>query len=54
RRDANEELKKQSKSGDISEDEEKRGTDEIQKLTDKYTEEIDSLLQAKEKEIMEV
>lgn len=54
RRDANEELKKRSKSGDISEDDEKRGTDEIQKLTDKYTEEIDTLLQSKEQEIMEV
>ena len=54
RRDANDELKKQAKDGDISEDEEKRGTDEIQKLTDKYTEEIDSLLESKEQEIMEV
>ncbi|MFP4178550.1 MAG: ribosome recycling factor [Spirochaetaceae bacterium] len=54
RRDANEELKKRQKSGDISEDDEKRGTDEIQKLTDKYTEEIDTLLQSKEQEIMEV
>ncbi|MFP4490186.1 MAG: ribosome recycling factor [Spirochaetaceae bacterium] len=54
RRDANEELKKRQKSGDISEDDEKRDTDEIQKLTDKYTEEIDTLLQSKEQEIMEV
>ncbi len=54
RRDANDELKKQSKSGDISEDDEKRGTDEVQKLTDSHIEEIDSLLDAKEQEIMEV
>jgi len=54
RRDANDELKKQAKSGDISEDDEKRGTDEIQKLTDSHIEEIDSLLESKEQEIMEV
>jgi ribosome recycling factor len=54
RRDANDELKKQMKNGDISEDEEKRGTDEVQSLTDEYIKEIDSLLETKEKEIMEV
>ncbi|ADK81969.1 ribosome recycling factor [Sediminispirochaeta smaragdinae] len=54
RRDANEELKKIQKSGDISEDEEKRGADEIQKLTDKHVEEAGKLLEAKEQEIMEV
>jgi ribosome recycling factor len=54
RRDANDELKKQMKNGDISEDEEKRGTDEIQKLTDSSIKEIDSLLEEKEKEILEV
>ena len=42
------------KNGDISEDEEKRGVDEIQKLTDKYVKDIDSLLETKEQEIMEV
>ncbi len=54
RRDANDELKKQMKNGDISEDEEKRGIDEIQKLTDNSIKEIDSLLESKEKEILEV
>lgn len=54
RRDANEELKKLSKDGDLSEDEEKRGIDDVQKLTDRYIEKINSLLESKEKEIMEV
>ena len=54
RREANEELKKQQKSGEISEDDEKRMTDEIQKLTDTYIEKINDLLEAKEKEILEV
>ncbi len=54
RRDGNDELKKLTKNGDISEDEEKRGTDEVQKLTDKYVEQINSLLDKKETEIMEV
>ncbi len=54
RRDANDELKKMVKSGDITEDEVKRGEDEIQKLTDKYVKEINTLLEAKEKEIMEI
>jgi len=54
RRDANDELKKLMKNGDISEDDEKRATDEIQKLTDKYSERMNSLLEEKEKEIMEV
>jgi ribosome recycling factor len=54
RRDANDELKNSQKSGDISEDEAKRGEDEIQKLTDTYIEEINKVLEEKEKEIMEV
>lgn len=54
RRDANDELKKLQKSGDISEDDEKRGSDEIQKLTDKNVEEAGKLLEEKEQEIMEV
>lgn len=54
RRDANDDLKKLLKSSDISEDEEKRGIDEIQKLTDKYISEIGKMLDEKEKEIMEV
>jgi ribosome recycling factor len=54
RRDANEEYKQLQKTGDISEDDAKRGIDEIQKLTDKYIEEINKLLEEKEKEILEV
>ncbi len=54
RRDANDSLKKIEKDKQISEDEKKRGEDEIQKLTDKYSAEIDSLLEQKEREIMEV
>ncbi|MDR2588371.1 MAG: ribosome recycling factor [Spirochaetales bacterium] len=54
RRDANEELKKSLKNGDLSEDEEKKTTDDIQKLTDKYIAEIGRELETKEKEIMEV
>ncbi|MDR1931820.1 MAG: ribosome recycling factor [Spirochaetales bacterium] len=54
RRDVNEDLKKAQKNGELSEDEEKKTSDEIQKLTDKYIAEIGKELEAKEKEIMEV
>lgn len=54
RRDENEQLKKSEKAEHFSEDERKRGEQEVQKYTDKYIKEIESLLTAKEKEIMEV
>lgn len=54
RRDSNERIKGLEKDGQISEDDGKRGLDEIQKLTDKYIAEIERLLELKEKEIMEV
>ncbi len=54
RRDTNEEIKKQEKDSSLSEDQAKRGMDEIQKLTDKYIEEINSVLSRKDKEIMEI
>ena len=54
RRDANDELKKAQKGGEISEDEEKRGADEVQKLTDSHIEKINEILSAKEKEILEI
>jgi ribosome recycling factor len=54
RRDANEEIKKAKTASELSEDEAKKATDEMQKLTDKYIEEINKLLEAKEKEILEV
>jgi ribosome recycling factor len=51
---AHDELKGQLKSGEITEDDSKRMQDSLQKLTDKYVKEIDALVVAKEKEIMEV
>lgn len=54
RREYNENLKKMEKSGEISEDELKRSQEEVQKLTDKYIEEVDKMLAAKETDIMEV
>ena len=54
RRDANEELKAKQKDGDIAEDDAKRALDEVQKLTDKRTAEIDTLCKDKEKDLMEV
>jgi ribosome recycling factor len=54
RRDANEELKRLEKSGEAAEDEVRRAQEQIQKLTDKYIEQIDKLTQAKEAELMEV
>lgn len=54
RRDANEKLKAVEKSGTITEDESRRGQEDIQKMTDKYIAEVERLLGAKEQEIMEV
>lgn len=52
RRDANATLKDMEKDKSISEDDERRAEDEIQKLTDRYISEIDKMLQAKEAELM--
>lgn len=54
RRDANNELKALAKDKTISEDDERRATDIIQKMTDKHIESIDNKLSQKEKELMEV
>ncbi|AXE92727.1 ribosome recycling factor [Paraburkholderia sp. 22099] len=54
RRDANEQLKKLVKDKEISEDDERRAGDDIQKLTDKFVAEIDKLVVTKEAEIMTV
>jgi ribosome recycling factor len=54
RRDANETLKKLVKDKEISEDDERRMQDEVQKLTDKHVAEIDKLVAQKEAEIMTV
>ncbi|WP_068496351.1 ribosome recycling factor [Paenibacillus kribbensis] len=53
RRDANDDIKKMEKS-DISEDESRKHQEDIQKTTDKFIAEVDKVLAAKEKEIMEV
>ena len=54
RRDANESLKKLTKDKAISEDEERRSQDDVQKRTDRFVTEIDKIIQEKEKEIMTV
>ncbi|MFC1493437.1 ribosome recycling factor [candidate division KSB1 bacterium] len=54
RRDANEKLKKLEKDKEIMEDEMFKSLDEVQKLTDKYTEQIDKVVEAKDQEIMQV
>lgn len=54
RRDANSSLKDAVKAKDISEDEERRAQDDVQKLTDKYIAEVDKLLAQKEQELMQV
>jgi ribosome recycling factor len=54
RRDANDHLKKMLKDKSISEDEERRGQDEIQKLTDRFVAEIDKMLQVKEADLMAI
>lgn len=53
RRDANEKLKALEKQKKISEDDLKKSTESVQKLTDKYIKEIDEALANKEKEILE-
>ena len=54
RRDANEELKKLLKDKKISEDDERRGLDEVQKLTDEFMEKLEGLAKGKEREILEM
>ncbi len=54
RRDANDELKKQEKSGELTEDDLKKSLEEVQKKTDKTIKDIDLIISEKEKEIMEV
>ncbi len=54
RREAMDELKKMQKSGDISEDELKDAETRIQKMTDSYITQVNSLSDEKEKEIMEI
>lgn len=54
RRDANEHLKRLLKDKAVSEDEERRGQDEVQRLTDRVIVDIDRLVQGKEAEVMAV
>jgi ribosome recycling factor len=54
RRDSNEKVKKAEKDKDITQDDQKKALDKIQKLTDGYIKTSDDLLVAKEKEIMDV
>ncbi|WP_028448938.1 MULTISPECIES: ribosome recycling factor [Chitinibacter] len=54
RRDANDQLKRAVKDKEVSEDDERRAQDEIQKLTDKYIAELDRQLADKEKELMTI
>jgi len=51
---ANDDVKTLAKDGTITDDQIKRGTDQVQKLTDKFIKQIDDLVHGKEKEIMEV
>jgi len=54
RRDGNEAVKKLSKAKTITEDDDKRAHDEIQKMTDSYMGKIDSAFKTKEKDILEI
>lgn len=54
RRDANSELKEMVKEKMISEDDDRRGQDAVQKLTDKYVQEVDKVLEEKEADLMAI
>lgn len=54
RREGNDKLKRMEKDKDISQDDERRGLDEVQKLHDQYIGEVNSSLDKKEHQIMEV
>ncbi len=54
RREANEQLKKLLKDNEVSEDEERRAQDDVQKLTDRFVAEIDKALQVKEADLMAI
>lgn len=54
RRDANDAIKKMEKNSEITEDERTQGEEDIQKMTDKYIDEIDKMVENKSKEIMTV
>ena len=54
RRDINDRLKKAEKNHEISEDENRKSADDVQKLTDKFVAEVDKIYEGKEKDIMDV
>ena len=54
RKDANDEVKKLEKDKAITEDESKKGQDEVQKITDAYTAKIDTLVKEKEAELLKI
>ena len=54
RRDANAALGKAEKASEITEDDQRRGEADVQKLTDKYIEKIDKAYKKKEAEVMEI
>lgn len=54
RREGNDELKRLEKDSTLTEDEERRGTAEIQKVTDRETKKVEELLKKKEEEILEI
>lgn len=54
RRDANDKFKQKEKSSEITEDELQKAQEEMQKITDKFIEEVEKVLSTKEKEILEV
>ena len=54
RRDANDKLKAMKKNSEITEDDQKAAEQKVQKMTDRFCEEIDKISANKEKEIMEV
>jgi ribosome recycling factor len=54
RREANEHLKKMLKSHEVSEDDERRALEDLQKLTDRYIAEVDKVLHAKEQDLLAI
>src|SRR5512134_442683 len=54
RRDANDHLKKLLKAHEVSEDDERRALDDLQKLTDRFIADVDKVLQAKEADLMAI
>ncbi|HEV2908836.1 MAG TPA: ribosome-recycling factor, partial [Candidatus Eremiobacteraceae bacterium] len=54
RKDAHNHIQHAQRDGKVTEDEGRRGNEQVQKLTDKFVADVDGLVQNKEKEIMEV